>query len=256
MIHPSAIIDPDAQLAEDVKVGPYTVISAGVSIDSGCEIGSHVVIKGQTRIGRDNKIFQFSSIGEDPQDMKYAGEVTHLEIGDRNTIREFVTLNRGTVQDEGVTRIGNDVLLMAYVHIAHDCKLGNNIIMANNASLAGHVEIQDWVILGGHSLVHQFTRIGTHAFSGYRSGISKDVPPFVMVDGQPAAPHGINSEGLRRRGFSKDDINEIKMAYRTLFRSKLPLEKAIDELDAMASDSALLKTFVDFLRSRKRSIVR
>lgn len=255
-IDPRAIVDPDARIADDVQIGPYCVVGSGVTIGEGTWVGPHVVIRGTTSIGRNNKLFQFSSIGEDPQDKKYAGEDTRLEIGDNNVIREFCTLNRGTVQDEGVTRIGSGCLLMAYVHIAHDCRLGDNIIMANNASLAGHVSIEDWVILGGHTLVHQFCRVGAHAFTGYRTGVSKDIPPYVMADGQPAEPHGINSEGLRRRGFTADEISLVKSAYRKLYRADLPLATAIEEIEALAAGSAHLTMLVDFLRNSARSIIR
>lgn len=256
MIDPRAIIDPGAELAEDVSVGPFTIIGPDVKIGTGCEIGSHVVIKGTTEIGRDNRIFQFASVGEDPQDKKYAGETTRLVIGDRNVIREFVTLNRGTAQDEGITSIGSDNLLMAYVHVAHDCHIGDHAILANGASLAGHVQVEDWAILGGFTLVHQFTRIGAHCFTGMGSAIAKDVPPYMMVSGQPARPHGINSEGLKRRGFSQEQLSAIKKAYKTLYKSGLSLEAAIEEIEAVQPGTDKLAHMVEFLRNRTRSVIR
>ena len=228
MIDPTAVIDPGADIAGDVTIGPYSVIGANVAIDAGTRIGPHVVIKGHTRIGRDNTIYQFASIGEDPQDKKYNGEPTLLEIGDRNTIREFVTINRGTVQDEGVTRLGDDNWIMAYVHIAHDCQVGNQTIFANNASLAGHVTVGDYVILGGFTLVYQFCSLGPHSLTAYGSGISMDVPPYVTVGGSPARPHGLNMEGLRRRGFPHAVRKVLKQAYKTLYRENRSL------LDALA----------------------
>ncbi len=212
MIHPTALIADTASVASDVEIGPYSVIGDDVVIGSGTEIGSHVVINGPTEIGSDNKIYQFASIGDDPQDKKYAGEPTRLVIGDRNTIREYCTISRGTVDDDGVTTIGDDNWIMAYVHIAHDCRVGNNTIMANNATLAGHVHVGDWVIFGGFTGVHQFCHIGAHAFLGMFSVISQDVPAYTMISGQPAGPKGINSEGLKRRGFTPDQILNIKKA--------------------------------------------
>jgi len=256
MIHPSAIVDSSAELDENVSVGPFCVIGAAVRIGSGTEIGPHVVINGATDIGYDNRIYQFASVGEDPQDRKYAGEVTRLEIGNRNVIREFATINRGTVQDEAVTRIGSDNLFMAYIHVAHDCIIGNNTIMANAASLGGHVQIDDWAILGGFTLVHQFTRVGAYSFSGMGSAIGKDVPPYVMVEGKPARARGINSEGLKRRGFSKDDLTAIRRAYKTLYKSGLSLEQAISQLAIKQDDTPALQPMVKFLRSRVRSIIR
>lgn len=256
MIDPRAVIDPTAELAEGVSVGPYAVIGPGVQIGSGTWIGPHAVINGPTRIGRDNRIFQFASIGEEPQDKKYKGEPTRLEIGDGNTIREFVTINRGTVQDEGVTRIGDDNWIMANVHIAHDCQIGNHTIFANNASLAGHVRIEDYVILGGYTLVHQFCALGQHSFTAFSSGIAKDVPPYVMVGGYSAEPHGLNTEGLKRRGFSPETIAKLKQAYKTLYRSKLTLQDAIEALRSQASECAEVGIMVEFLEKQKRGIVR
>jgi len=256
LIHATAVIDAAAGLAADVKIGPYSVIGPDVTIGAGTEIGPHVVIKGPTRIGADNRIFQFASIGDAPQDKKYAGEPTRLEIGDRNTIREFVTLNRGTVQDEGVTRIGDDNWIMAYVHIAHDCRIGNQTIFANNASLAGHVSVDDYAILGGFTLVHQFCAIGAHSMTAFGSGISKDVPPYVTVGGSPARPHGLNMEGLRRRGFSADARKRLKDAYRVLYREKLSLQEAITRLQSAATGCDELQLLVDFLGKQTRGIVR
>ncbi|WJW76586.1 acyl-ACP--UDP-N-acetylglucosamine O-acyltransferase [Thiohalobacter sp. IOR34] len=256
MIDARAVIDPAAELADDVEVGPFAVIGAGVKIDSGCRIGPHAVIRGPTRIGRDNRIFQFASIGEDPQDKKYAGEATELVIGNGNTIREFVTINRGTVQDAGVTRIGDDNWIMAYVHIAHDCEVGNHTIFANSASLAGHVRVEDYVILGGFTLVHQFCTLGAHCFTAFGTAIGKDVPPYVMVSGQPGRPHGLNTEGLKRRGFSAETLLALKRAYRTLYRSGLGLEDAIRRLEKQTAEEPALQPFVDFLKHQRRGIIR
>ncbi|MGB5425966.1 MAG: acyl-ACP--UDP-N-acetylglucosamine O-acyltransferase [Gammaproteobacteria bacterium] len=256
MIDPTAVIDPTAEIAGDVTIGPYSVIGANVAIDAGTRIGPHVVIKGHTRIGRDNTIYQFTSIGEDPQDKKYNGEPTLLEIGDRNTIREFVTINRGTVQDEGVTRLGDDNWIMAYVHIAHDCQVGNQTIFANNASLAGHVTVGDYVILGGFTLVYQFCSLGPHSLTAYGSGISLDVPPYVTVGGSPARPHGLNMEGLRRRGFPEAVRKVLKQAYKTLYRENRSLQDAIAELKGRVDECAELEVLVSFLETRSRGIVR
>ena len=227
LIHPTAIIDPSAELADDIQVGAYSVIGPKVKIDTGNQIASHVVINGPTTIGKDNIFYQFGSIGEAPQDKKYKGEDTSLEIGNRNVIREFTTLNRGTIQDRGATTVGDDNLIMAYVHLAHDCVLGNNIILANNTALAGHVTIHDHAILGGFSLVHQFCTIGSYCFTAMNSVISKDIPPFVMVSGHMAKPHGLNVEGLKRHGFSSESIKLIRNAYKALSRSNLTVEDAI-----------------------------
>ena len=256
MIDPRAAVDPLAELDEGVSVGPFAVIGAGVQIGAGTQVGPHAVIRGETRIGRDNRIFQFASIGEDPQDKKYAGEATRLEIGDRNQIREFTTIHRGTVQDHGVTRIGSDNLLMAYTHVAHDCQVDNHVIMANAASLGGHVHVHDWAILGGFSIVHQFCHIGAHSFAGMGSAISKDVPPYLMVGGHPAKPHGINLEGLRRRHFSSTQIASIKRAYKALYHSGALLHEAIAQIEADSRGSPEIETFVQFLRASERSIVR
>ena len=227
-----------------------------MEIGTGTRIDGHVVINGPTRIGRDNKIFQFSSIGEMPQDKKYGGEPTLLEIGDRNVIREFCTLNRGTVQGGGATRIGSDNWIMAYVHIAHDCQIGNHTIFANNASLAGHVTIEDHVILGGFSQVHQFCSLGAHSFTAFGSGIAKDIPPYVMVSGHPAAPHGLNAEGLRRRGFSTETLTRLRRAYKTIYRANLTLKEAIAQLKEQIAECPEIGVMVDFLEKSSRGIVR
>ncbi len=256
MIHPTAIIDAGAELDSNVTVGPFAVIDAGVQIDAGTRIGPHAVLRGPMRIGRDNRIFQFASVGEDPQDKKYAGEPTRLEIGDRNQIREFATLHRGTIQDQGVTRIGNDNLFMAYTHVAHDCRIGDHVIMANAASLGGHVEVQDWAILGGFTIVHQFCRLGTHGFCAMGSVLSKDLPPYVMIGGHPAEPRGINSEGLRRRSFSEECIQAIKRAYRALYMANLKHAEAIERIREMAETTPELTILLDFIAETNRSIVR
>ncbi|PKM45125.1 MAG: acyl-[acyl-carrier-protein]--UDP-N-acetylglucosamine O-acyltransferase [Gammaproteobacteria bacterium HGW-Gammaproteobacteria-1] len=255
-IHPTAIVDPQARVGAGVSIGAYSIIGAGVEIGDGTWIGPHVVINGPTRIGRDNKIHQFASLGEAPQDKKYNGEPTELVIGDRNIIREYVTMNRGTPTGGGVTRVGNDGLFMAYIHIAHDCQIGDRVIFSNNASLAGHVHVGDQVILSGFTLVHQFCSIGAHAFTGMGSGISKDVPPYLMVAGNPAEPHGINKEGLKRRGFSPQSIQTLRQAYKVLYRSGLSLEEATVRLKEMAETCDELKPFVEFMDNSKRSIVR
>lgn len=255
-IHPTAIVDPKAKIADGVSIGAYSIIGPDVEIGANTTIGPHVVIQGPTRIGCDNRICQFASLGEAPQDKKYQGEPTWLEIGDRNVIREFVTMNRGTPAGGGITRIGNDGLFMAYVHVAHDCQVGDKVIFSNNASLAGHVHVEDWVILSGFTLVHQFCSIGAHAFTGMGSAISKDVPPYLMVSGNPAEPHGINKEGLKRRGFSPEQIRTLRNAYKVLYRSGLSLEEAKAELTKMAEGCPELIPFVGFLGHAKRSIIR
>ncbi len=256
MIHPQAIIDPSAKLAEGVSVGAFSVIGAGVEIGAGTRIASHVVIDGLTRIGSDNKIYAFAAIGGDPQDKKYAGEVTSLVIGDRNVIREYCTLNRGTAQDGGMTRLGDDNWIMAYVHIAHDCHIGSHTIFANNATLAGHVTVEDHVILGGFTLLHQFCKVGTHAFTAMNSVISKDVPPFIRVSGHMAKPYGLNSEGLKRCGFPSDTLSQLRKAYKILYRSGLPLEQAIEQLQALDGAVAEIDRLVAFLKDVTRGIVR
>jgi len=256
LIHPSAIVDKDARLGEEVSIGPFSVIGPGVEIGDGCDIASHVVIRCNTRLGRNNKVYQYASVGEDPQDKKYAGEETWLEIGDDNVIREFTTINRGTAQDKGTTRIGNDNLLMAYTHVAHDCVLGDHTILANAASLGGHVQIHDWAILGGFSMVHQFTRIGAHSFAAMGSAIGKDVPPFVMVSGSPAEPRSINTEGLKRRGFDAAAIKALKDAYRILYRSGVRLEEAQQQIEVLCGQQEKLRILPEFLRNPSRSIIR
>jgi UDP-N-acetylglucosamine acyltransferase len=256
MIDPRAVISPQAQIAADVEIGPFTVIGADVIIGAGTWIGPHAVINGPTRIGMQNKIFQFASLGDAPQDKKYGGEPTHLEIGDRNVFRESVTVNRGTTHDKGVTHIGNDNLLMAYSHVAHDCHLGNQIVMANCATLGGHVEIGDWVTLGGLSAVHQHTKVGAYCFIAHSAAVTRDVPPYVMAVGRPAAPHSVNSIGLQRRGFSPEQILNIRRAYRLLYRSGLKLKAAVAELEKVALSQAEIRPFVEFIKRSERSIVR
>jgi UDP-N-acetylglucosamine acyltransferase len=256
IIHPTAIIDPRAELDSTVEVGPYTVIGPDVRIDAGTRIGSHVVIQGPTTIGKQNQIFQFSSLGEQPQDKKYRDEPTTLEIGDNNTIREFCTFNRGTVQDKGATRIGNDNWIMAYVHIAHDCQIGNHTIFANNSSLAGHVDVHDYAILGGFTLIHQFCKIGSHIITAVGSVVFKDIPPYVTAAGYDAKPHGINSEGLKRRGFSPEAILQIKRAYKTLYRNGLTLEEAKKELTQQLDKCSEIGILLEFLNTSTRGIVR
>ena len=256
MRHPTAIIHPGAKLADDVQIGAYSIIDEHVEIGAGTKIGPHVVVTGHTRIGTNNEIFQFCSIGEVPQDKKYAGEPTRLEIGDNNVIRECCTFNIGTVQDVGVTRMGNNNWIMAYVHVAHDCQVGNNVIFANSTQLAGHVIIDDYVILGGFTGVHQFCQIGAHVMTAVGTVLLHDVPPYVKVSGSPAAPHGFNSEGLKRRGFSSDALMEIKRAYKTLYRSGLTLEEAKVQLTLQASEHAEVQIMADFLNRTQRGIVR
>ena len=247
-IHPSAIVEPGAQLGDTVSIGAYTIVREHVRIGEGTSVGPHCVIEGRTTIGRDNRIFQFCSLGAVPQDKKYAGEPTQLAIGDRNTIREFCTFNLGTAQDVGVTRVGDDNWIMAYVHIAHDCQVGNQTIMANNATLAGHVHLGDWVIVGGLTGVHQFVRIGAHAMVGFASAVSQDVPPFMMVDGNPLAVRGFNIEGLRRRGFGPERLAAVKQMHRLLYRSGKTLEQARAEIEALASSTPEAKGDIDLLR--------
>ncbi|MCK7592627.1 acyl-ACP--UDP-N-acetylglucosamine O-acyltransferase [Pseudomarimonas salicorniae] len=256
MIHPSAVIDPKARIGENVSIGPFCIIGADVEIGAGTEIGSHVVIEGPTRIGRDNRIFAFNALGGAPQDKKYAGQPTELVIGDRNLIREYCTFNRGTVEDAGITRIGNDNWIMAYVHVAHDVVVGNHCIFANAASLAGHCRVDDYAILGGFSLVHQFCQVGAHAFTAMGSVINRDVPPFVTVAGTYAEPHGINSEGLKRRGFDRERISAIKRAYRTIYKSGLPLAEARIQLAEAAKSAPDVAMMLDFIDRSQRSLVR
>ncbi len=256
MIHPTAIIDPGARLATGVSVGAYSIIGADVAVGENTWIAPHVVISGSTRIGRDNKIYQFSSIGAAPQDKKYAGEKTLLEIGDSNVIREGCTINRGTAQGGGITRIGNNNWIMAYVHIAHDCIIGDGIVFANNASLAGHVTVQDYVILGGFTLVHQFCIVGAYAFTAMASVISKDVPPYLMVSGHMAKPHGLNTEGLKRHGFSSDTISQLRRAYKILYRSNCTVEQALEKLRELEQGCPEVTRWLEFLRNTTRGIIR
>lgn len=256
MIHPQAVIHPDARLAADVSVGPFAVIDAGVEIGAGSRIGSHVVINGPTTIGRHNVIRPFAAIGGDPQDKKYRGEPTRLEIGDGNTIHEYVTISRGTLQDAGVTRVGDDNWIMAYVHIAHDCQVGSHTIFANNASLAGHVAVEDYAILGGFTLVHQFCRIGAHCFTGMNSVISMDVLPYTMVSGHMARARGLNTEGLKRRGFSAASLTALRKAYKLIYRSGLTLEQAVAALQPLAAECAEVAQLLGFLGQVSRGIVR
>jgi UDP-N-acetylglucosamine acyltransferase len=255
-IHPTAIIDDGALLAAEVAVGPYSIVGAGVELGEGTWIGAHVVLDGRTRIGRRNRIFHFASIGAPPQDKKYAGEDTAVEIGDGNVIREYVTINRGTALDAGVTRIGSDNWIMAYVHFAHDCQIGSHSIFANACQLAGHVTVGDWAIFGATTLVHQFVHIGAHAFTGMGTYLPQDLPPFVTAAGNMARPYGINSEGLKRRGFSPETINGLKQAYRTLYRRGLGLEEARRELESQAEDCPPVREILDFLAKSKRGIIR
>ncbi len=256
MIDPSAHIDPSARIGKGTSIGPGSVIGADVEIGENCRIGPHVVIEGPTRIGRENRIWQFASLGGDPQDKKFAGERTELIIGDRNVIREFCTFSRGTGDGGGVTRIGSDNWVMAYVHVAHDCIIGNGITFANAASLAGHVEVGDHVVFGGFTLVHQFCKIGAHAFTSMGSVINRDIPPFVTVAGNFARPKGINSEGLRRHGYQSDEIATIKRVYRTLYLSKKPLAEAREAIAAMARESEHATMFLKFIDGSTRSLVR
>ncbi|HJW56127.1 MAG TPA: acyl-ACP--UDP-N-acetylglucosamine O-acyltransferase [Burkholderiaceae bacterium] len=260
IIHPTAIVDPGAGLDDTVEVGAYSIIGPHVSIGARTKIGPHVVIDGHTTIGCDNTFFQFSSIGAAPQDKKYAGEPTRLEIGDRNLIREFCTFNLGTAQDQGVTRLGNDNWILAYVHLAHDCVVGSNTIFSNNASLAGHVHIGDWVILSGFAAVHQFCKIGDHAFVGMNTSLTQDVPPFVLLSGNPAAAHGINIEGLKRRGFTREQIGDLRNAYKLIYKSGLTLDEARAALAKEENDkpgSAMhLRQIREFLDNTTRGIVR
>jgi UDP-N-acetylglucosamine acyltransferase len=255
-IHPTAVVDKRARIAEDATVGPYTVIDGEVEIGAGTTIGAHNVITGRTRIGRGNRIFHFCSIGEANQDKKYKGEPTGLEIGDGNTIREYVSINRGTVQDAGVTRVGADNWIMAYCHIAHDCRVGDHTVFANGTTLAGHIHVGDHAVLGGHSAFHQFVKVGAHAMVGGGSIVLQDVAPYVTVGGSPIATHGINAEGLKRRGFDADTIAALKRAYRTLFKSGLTLAEARVELERQAAEVPAVGLIVSFLDTSTRGLLR
>jgi UDP-N-acetylglucosamine acyltransferase len=255
-IHPTAIVDPRAKLADDVTVGPYTVIDGDVEIGAGTAVGAHNVITGHTTIGRGNRIFHFTSIGEANQDKKYRGEPTRLVIGDGNTIREYVTLNRGTAQDKGVTTIGSDNWFMAYTHVAHDCIVGDHTVFANHATLAGHVEIGDWTVLGGFSGAHQFVKVGAHVMLGINATVTQDVPPYLTIAGTPPSPHGINSEGLKRRGFTPEAVAGLKRAYRVLYRSNLALAEAMAELEQLAKETPEVGAMAAFIASSTRGIIR
>ena len=256
MIDLRAVIDPSVRISGNVTIGPYAVIGADVEIGKGTWVGPHVVIQGPTKIGQDNKIYQFASIGDAPQDKKYAGEPTLLEIGDRNVFREYCTVNRGTVQGGGVTRVGHDNWIMVGVHIAHDCIIGNNTIFANNASLAGHVTIDDHAILGGFTLVHQFCAIGAHSFTAMGSVIAKDVPPYILVSGHMAKPYGLNVEGLKRRDFSADTLARLRRAYKILYKSNLPLKQALEQINAMSAECPEAGILAAFVEKSSRGIIR
>ncbi len=256
MIDPRAIVSPLAELDADVEVGAFTIIGPNVVIGARTRIGPHAVIMGPTQIGTDNQFFQFTSIGDAPQDKKYKGEPTRLEIGTRNVFREFCTVNRGTTHDAGVTRIGDDNLFMSYSHVAHDCFIGSKTVLANCATLGGHVQLGDWVSMGGLSAIHQFCKVGPHAFIANNCAVTRDVPPYLMAIGQPAVPHSVNSEGLKRRGFSAAQIRNLRNAYRILYRSDLPLAEAIARLRALVPTQPELAIFVDFIGTSTRSIIR
>jgi len=259
-IHATALVERQAELGDDVEVAAYALIGAHVRIDEGTRIGAHTVVEGHTTIGRDNRIFQFCSVGAAPQDKKYGGEPTRLEIGHGNTIREFCTLNTGTVQDAGVTRIGDDNWIMAYVHVAHDCQVGSHTILANAVQLAGHVQLDDWAFLGGLSGVHQFVRVGAHAMTGFQTRLSQDLPPYVTASGNPAEAQGINQEGLKRRGFSAERIAVVKQMHRLLYRKGLRLDEAVQQIEALRSEQpqseADIALMLDFLAAASRGIVR
>ena len=256
MIDPRAIVDPGAEIGEGVEIGPFAVIGAGVAIGAGSWIGPHAVVKGPTTLGRETKVFQFASIGDAPQDRKYAGEPTRLVVGDRNVFREFCSINRGTAGGRGETRIGNDCLFMAYSHVAHDCIVGSHCIMSNCTALAGHVELGDWVILSGYAGIHQFCKVGAHAFLANNAAVTRDVPPYRLVAGSPAEPKGVNSEGLKRRGFDAAQIANIKNAYRIFYRKGRKLAEATEQLRALAPSQPEIAPFVDFLAASERSIIR
>ncbi|MDT8320068.1 MAG: acyl-ACP--UDP-N-acetylglucosamine O-acyltransferase [Xanthomonadales bacterium] len=255
-IHEKALVDPAARIADDVEIGPFSIVGPKVTIGPGCRIGPHVVLTGRTTIGSNTRIFQFASIGEEPQDMKYAGEDTELIIGDNNTIRELCTFSRGTVQGGGKTLIGNNNWIMACVHIAHDCQLGDNIIMANNASLAGHVTVGDWAILSGYALIHQFCNVGEHSFTSFASHVNQSIPPYVTVSGEKARAKGVNTEGLKRRGYTPEQIQQIRRAYKVLYRSGLSLEEARDKLQEMAAGHDEVRPLVEFLGTTVKNFIR
>lgn len=254
MIHPTAIIDEGAKLGSNVRVGAYSIIGADVEIGDDCDIGPHVVLRGPTTLGRGNRIFQFASVGEDCQDKKYAGEPTRLVVGDNNIFREFVTVHRGTVQDQGITSIGSNNLLMAYVHVAHDCVVGDNVILANNTTLAGHVHVGDWAILGGFTGVHQFCHIGAHAFTAVNSVVVQDIPPYIMAQGHNAVPRTINSEGLKRRGYTNEQITNIKRAFKILYRKGLTIAEAVAQMQEL--DAGEVDSMIEFVQNSSRGIIR
>ncbi len=256
MIHSTAIVDESALIADDCEIGAYSIIDAAVEIGSGCWIGSHVVIKGPCKLGKNNKVFQFASIGDAPQDLKYSGEPTRLEIGDNNTIREYATMNRGTVDGGGVTSIGNNNLFMAYTHIAHDCQISNHVILSNGASLAGHVAIGSHAILGGFTLVHQFSSIGEHAFTGMATAVNRDIPPYVIASGNYAKAIGINKNGLKRRGFDEDCIQDLTRAFKLLVKQRGDRELALESAATLCQRSAEVKSFCDFIINSKRGVIR
>jgi UDP-N-acetylglucosamine acyltransferase len=256
VIHPQAIVDPSAKLGKNVHVGPFSIIGPGVEIGDNTWIGPHVVINGPTSIGKDNKIYQFCSLGEAPQHLGYKGEPTRLEIGERNIIREYCTFNRGTVGGDGVTRLGDDNFFMAYCHVAHDCQVGNRTIFANGTSLAGHVTVQDQVIFGGFSMIHQFCRVGAHVMTGISTVTFKDIPPYLLVAGHTAVPHGLNVRGLKRRNFSKESIDSLRQAYKLLYKSGLRLNEAIEQIAPIAKVNAEVGYFVDFIKKSERGIIR
>jgi UDP-N-acetylglucosamine acyltransferase len=255
-IHATAIVAPDAVIGEGVEIGAYSIVGPDVVIGARTRIGSHAAVHCHTRLGEDNVVHSFASVGDAPQDKKYAGEPTRLEVGDRNVIREFVTLNRGTTKDRGLTTIGSDNLFMSYSHVAHDCVIGNQCVLANSATLGGHVVLGDWVIMGGFAGVHQFCKVGAHAFLANNAAVTRDVPPYVMAVGGPAKPHSINSEGLKRRGFSPQQIRNLRNAYRILYRSGLRLEQALEQLVAAAREQPEVQLLVDFIPQSTRSLVR
>ena len=256
MIDPRAVVASGAELAADVEVGPFALIGPHVRIGARTSIGAHAIIDGHTVLGADNQVFPFASLGSAPQDKKYQGEPTRLEIGDRNVFREFCTVNRGTAHDQGVTRLGDENLMMSYSHVAHDCQVGSRIVMANCATLAGHVQLGDWVIMSGFAAVHQFSKIGAHAFLANNAAVTRDVPPYVMAVGQPAKPHSVNSEGLKRRGFSAEQIRNIREGFRILYRRDLALTDAVRELTALAASQPEIVPFVEFIAASTRSLIR
>jgi len=255
-IHPSSVVDPGAELGDGVEIGPFCTVGPHVRLGEGVVLHSHAVIAGHTEIARETQVFPFASLGEPPQDVKYKGEPTRLEIGDRNVFRECCTVHRGTTHDQGVTRVGSDGLFMAYTHVAHDCEIGDNVVLANCASMAGHVQIGDWVQLGGLCAIHQFVKIGAHAFVAGGAMVRQDVPPFIMVAGYPAEPQAVNAEGLKRRGFTAEQIRHIRDAYRILYRSELKLTDALEQLRALVPAQPEIRDFVAFIEGSTRSLVR